>query len=305
LLSALDGLFLLRPLLMPPVWTIGLLGFGRGQEFAGETGALPPLVPIGLFTLLTGGVYAQNQIYDIESDRKNSKLFLLADGFISLARAQRIVWSCFALAVGGAWWHARWLGALVSVAALAGMAYNMPPFRWKDRPVEGFMYNVGVYGVIVFLTGWGGVAPITPEAFMTTLPYCLGVAAIYLNTTLPDISGDRATGKITFGVRYGFQPTSTLACALLAAGAAAALWLRDGYFALPALICLPFFIRMRRSGRVEDVALATKLGVLTLSLAAVVVYPPYMVLLALLYFGAQPYYRLRFGIRYPSFRYQR
>ena len=59
------------------------------------------------------------------------------------------------------------------------------------------------------------------------------------------------------------------------------------------------------TGRVDDVARATKVGVLVLALAAVVVYPPYLGLLIVLFFGSRPYYKYRFGITYPSFQVQR
>jgi 4-hydroxybenzoate polyprenyltransferase len=303
--TALDYLFLLRPLLMPPVWTIGLLGFGQGQRAGGLPDGQAAVVALGLFTLLTGGVYAQNQIYDVEGDRANRKLFLLAEGYIPVASAARFAYGCFIVALAGAWGYAPWLGVLMSVAAFMGVAYNTPPLRWKDRPVAGFVYNVAVYGVIVFITGWGAAGRIGADALLQAVPYCLGVGAIYLNTTLPDIPGDRTTGKITIGVKYGFRRTAVSACILLAAGVATGAWLRDAYIAVPSLACLPFFIRMARSGRVEDAALATKLGVLALSLAAVAVWPAYLIVLIVLFYGARPYYKHRFGMTYPSFRYQR
>lgn len=303
--TVLDYLFLMRPMLMPPVWTIGLLGFASARTAPASVSCVSAIIPLGLFTILTAGVYVQNQIYDIEGDRLNRKLFLLAEGHIAVASARWVALGCFGTAVAGAWWYAPWLGALMAVAAFFGAAYNMPPFRWKDRPLEGFLYNAVLYGVIVFLTGWGSVSQPDLQALAGAVPYFFGVGAIYLNTTLPDIPGDLAAGKITIGVKYGFRATAFAACLLLAADVLIAAWIGDWLIAAPSLACLPLFVRMAWSGAVKDAVFATKSGVLALSLSAVTVCPLYLALLTVLYFGSKPYYRKRLGIAYPSFRYQR
>ena len=194
-LAILDHLFLLRPMLMPPVWTIGLLGWGQGQRQIGESDWSQLLVPVAIFTLLTGGVYVQNQIYDIDGDRANRKLFLLAEGYISTRAATIQVFVCYIGAVLLGFIHAIWLGVLMCVAMGLGIQYNTPPLRWKDRPFEGLLYNVIVYGVIAFSIGWLTVASWHSSMLVRTIPYCFGVGAIYLNTTLPDITGDRLAGK--------------------------------------------------------------------------------------------------------------
>ncbi|MBM3265084.1 MAG: UbiA family prenyltransferase [candidate division Zixibacteria bacterium] len=295
--SVLDCFFLMRPLLMPPVWTIGLLGAGQSGGPWRQT-----VLPLALFTILTGGVYVHNQMHDVEGDRLNRKLFLLADGMVSLQTARNLFFACFAIALVGAWIYAPWFGLLTTVSAGMGYAYNAPPFRWKDRPFPGFAYNVVIYGIVVFFVGWAAATEPATAGLVHAVPYVFGVGAIYLNTTLPDIEGDRTTGKITFGVQYGFRPTAVAACLLLAAGATTGAALGDWHFAAPALACLPLYLRMTHTGKITDVAYATRMGVLALALAAVAVCPPYLVLLIVLFYGAKPYYRKRFGIAYPSFR---
>lgn len=303
--KSLDCFFLIRPMLMPPVWTIALLGFGRAQQATGGQEWGVTLVPIALFSLLTGGVYVQNQLYDVEGDRANGKLFLLAEGLVSVIEARWITAILFFVAVVGGWFYSFWLGVILSLSFVLGIAYNVAPFRFKDRPYAGYLYNALIYGVVVFLVGWGAVAPITSEALLATIPYFFGVGAIYLNTTLPDIPGDRANGKMTLGVIWGFKGTAYAACVLLATGTVAGALLKDDYFMIPGAVILPFFGYMAWKGSMEAVALATKLGVLALAVPAMILCPPYFLLLTLLFFGSKPYYRNRFGIRYPSFRYQR
>lgn len=301
-LTALDHLFLLRPMLLPPVWTIGLLGYEQGRRWTGGDAGESPLIPIALFSLLTGGVYVHNQITDIEGDRANQKLFLLADGYISERAATVQMLLCYGGAIGLSFLHSARLGGLMVVGGLLGLLYNSPRFRWKDRPVRGLVYNLCAYGGLAFAVGWLAAAPPVGWLIVHALPYCLGVGAIYLNTTLPDIPGDRLAGKITIGVRHGFQATCILACLFLAGGVLAGFLLGDGFIAIPSLVCLPLFVWMAVNGRVADVARATKIGVLALSMAAVIVSPPYLLVLTVLFFGAKPYYRLRFGLNYPTFR---
>ncbi|MBT5876855.1 MAG: UbiA family prenyltransferase [Candidatus Latescibacteria bacterium] len=304
-LKALDHLFLMRPMLMPPLWTISILGYGQGQRQDVSPDWTTLLYPIAVFTLLTGGVYVQNQVFDLEGDRANNKLFLLGDGYISLRAAGLQTWGCYLGAVILAFFHSTWFGALMCGALLLGSQYNAPPLRMKDRPVEGLLYNVVIYGGFAFVTGWMVLADFSLDLLLKTIPYCLGVGAIYLNTTLPDIPGDRAAGKITIAVKYGYDTAATLAGVMLAVAVITGWIVDDLYIAIPSLLALPLFVKMRVTRNVEDVALATKMGVLLLALAAVLTYPPYLALLILLFFGSKPYYRYRFGITYPSFRVQR
>ncbi len=304
-LTALDHLFLMRPMLMPPVWTISLLAYGQAQQQVSGSDWLPALYPIAVFSLLTGGVYVQNQVHDIESDKANCKLFLLTDGYISVRAANLQTLLCYGASVILAFIHSTWLGSLMSLYLLLGNQYNIPPFRWKDRPNAGLLYNVIVYGTLTYVMGWMAAAPPDYEMVLQSIPYCLGVGAIYLNTTLPDIPGDRAAGKITIAVRYGFKISAVLACVMLSGAVLTGWWLDDPYIAVPSLLALPLFLRMPLTGRVDDVARATKVGVLVLALAAVVVCPPYLGLLIALFFGSRPYYKYRFGITYPSFQVQR
>ncbi len=304
-LKTLDHLFLMRPMLMPPVWTITILGFGQSQRQVPGSDWTVLLYPVAVFTLLTGAVYVQNQVYDVESDRANRKLFLLGDGYISIKTASWQALLCYSTAAVLAFAHSTWFGWLMVVALILGNQYNIKPLRLKDRPVGGLLYNVVVYGGLTFVTGWMSAEVPREGMWISTVPYCFGVAAIYLNTTLPDIDGDRAARKMTIGVKYGFTVTAGAASVLLA-GAVATGWVTgDPYIAVPSAMALPLFVKMAFTGRMEDVARATKIGVLLLALAAVVVCPPYLVLLMVLFFGSKPYYRFRFGITYPSFQVQR
>jgi 4-hydroxybenzoate polyprenyltransferase len=74
--TPLDYFFFLRPVLLPPVWTIALLGTIPLHESRLLSASAWSIFFLHL-TALFGGVYTLNQIYDIESDRLNRKRYFL------------------------------------------------------------------------------------------------------------------------------------------------------------------------------------------------------------------------------------
>ena len=90
--SIFDYFFVLRPTLFFPVWTFALAGVWAQDRF--NESVVPILYSVvhsdftyvlylACLTLLMGGTFLLNQLEDIETDRLNHKLFLIADGEIS------------------------------------------------------------------------------------------------------------------------------------------------------------------------------------------------------------------------------
>ncbi|MBC8277515.1 MAG: UbiA family prenyltransferase [FCB group bacterium] len=124
----LDYFFLLRPTLFFPLWTMVLAGrYNSGSD------SLIGLIFIYLAALL-GASYTVNQIADIEGDKKNNKLFLVADEHVSRNFATGL---CVILVIlGCAGFFSLGLAfGLISVVFIIVTAYlyNIAPFRWKDR----------------------------------------------------------------------------------------------------------------------------------------------------------------------------
>ena len=130
MLKYLDYIFLMRPVLMPPVWTILLLGHARSAQLSGET-HLPGLGLL-LVTFLVGGVYVLNQIFDIESDRLNQKLLFLAKGYISKGAAIVETILLNMLSVIPAFLISLKLGFLFLLGTIFGFLYSAPPFSFKN-----------------------------------------------------------------------------------------------------------------------------------------------------------------------------
>jgi len=301
----LDYVFLIRPTLFYPIWTFFLAGvwggmrFGKGTcDFAHPVG--PLWVAVGL-TLVTGGIFILNQIQDVETDRVNGKLFLLANGIIPVKEAylEAALLTVWGLALGF-WIDSRiGLGFFV-LFVLSGWLYNYPPTRWKNRPVMGLLIN-GTGGLVIYSLGWmvGGGRGFVP---LRVVIYALAGVAVFLNTTLPDMEGDAETGKITFGVRYGVKKTVVWAFVLEIFAVGLAFWFRDWLLFIPGLVVLPFFLMSAAKQTMVEVLRATKFSVLALAAAVCVVFPWYLLPVFGVFFFSKWYYRKRFDFEYPSFR---
>jgi 4-hydroxybenzoate polyprenyltransferase len=176
----------------------------------------------------------------------------------------------------------------------------VPPIRLKGRPILDLLANAVGYGGIAFLVGWAAVAPIDHTAVWRTLPYVFCVGAAFINTTLPDLKGDLASGDRTTGVLLGVRRSCALSlifivCALLSA------WIvGDAIAFITSIICVPFFVYMNFRPERGVIILATRVGILTLSLIACIVIPSYLILFVGTLIFVRWYYATRFGIKYPS-----
>lgn len=298
MLRWLDYLFVIRPVLMPPVWTILLLGHHRSAAFSGESN-LPGLILL-LVTFLVGAVYLLNQIYDVESDRINKKLFFLAEGHISKRNAifQTILLNLFSIIP--AYFISLSLGLLFTLGFLLGFFYSVPPFSLKGRPWGGFLFNILAHGNLAFLGGWSMNHKLSGESILFSLPYMFAVGAVYLNTTIPDIEGDKRSGKITLAVKWGKEKVVTLSFSLVLVATSLSFLIKDIPFFIASALVLPFFLLGALAKKNGNIVLSTKLSILFLSIAAGLFYPWYFVILILGFALTRFYYKARFGLDYPT-----
>jgi chlorophyll synthase len=296
--SPLDYIFVLRPALMPPVWTVFLLGNGfRATRFPARVD-IELALAFGMLTLLFGAVYLFNQVYDIEGDRDNHKLFFLPLGLISVraARIYYVALNIAALALAGAVSFTLFL--LAAMILVLGVAYSAPPWRWKDRAYPALLANAFAHGTLVFLAGWLITGGMPGEGVIRSLPYLFAVGAIYLLTTIPDTPGDQKAGKRTLAVTLGPARTARWALGWYWASVLTAIYNIDLLFLLAALPVAYLFIRA--SGGAPELAIrAVRWAVGLLSLVACIYYPWYLAVLALGFALTRLYYRRRFELRYP------
>lgn len=298
MLKYLDYLFVIRPVLMPPVWTILLLGHHRSSQLSGIN-HLPGLALL-LVTFLVGAVYILNQIFDIESDRLNRKLFFLAQGHISVKAANIETILLNVLSVIPAFMISWQLGLLFTVGMLFGIIYSVPPLSFKNRPIGGLILNALAHGNLAFLIGWCMNQPLSWQSLAFSLPYMLAVSAIYLNTTIPDLDGDKRTGKVTLSVKIGKEKTMVISSILVAISIVLSVLVKDIPFLIASFLSLPFFILCAITKKERYISATTKLAILFLSIAAGIFYPWYFAVLIIGFVGTRLYYKARFNLDYPT-----
>ena len=297
----LDYFFIMRPTLFFPLWTFFLAGCFSAQRYAVLHNHNRMLVSMGLLTLLMGAVYIINQIVDAEGDAKNDKLFFIARGIISEKSAKIQVAILLACSIAVAFLLDLKLGMMfIIVTIFTGLLYSIRPFSWKDRPILGILTN--------FAGGWSIVACGMVAAgywgkgiFIRPLPYAVAIVSVFLLTTILDISGDKETEKITFGVRYGLKKTVYWALVFEIICAIISFWLREWLLFFPAVLAMPLFSIAAFKQDLKSINLAIKITVLLASLAVCAVYPFYFLLIVVNYFFSKWYYRVRFHLEYPKF----
>ncbi len=308
-LRLLDFVFVLRPTLMFPVWTVFLAGHSAWLRF----GSVPERIAwraawewdyvlVGLLiTLCMGATFVLNQITDVESDRLNNKLFLLASGELSVNQAivETVVLAAVAIGIGFLLKPALGV-ALIFCAVVAGVLYSCPPFLCKDRPYAGLICN-GLGALGVFSTGWLVRGQLNSGMWLHAIPFVLALWSLYFFTTLPDAEGDRAAGKMTIGVVHGPRVCTRLALMAETGTLATSFLLRDWFIFVPALAALPLFVIAAVTGTQAAGVRTTKFGLLFVALAYCYAFPGFLVVLALVFIACKLYYRHRFNLNYPSF----
>lgn len=320
-LSRLDYLAVLRPTLMLPVWTMVLLGYYHSLIYSSSPTTfflfhLPQLPDISivvhprgtifktlfLYSLLMGAVYIINQITDAETDDINDKLYLVAQGHVNITflKCESVVLLLSTMLLTFYWFPHRYIyWILIALSIILGIGYSIPPVRFKSKPIVDLSSNALGYGCIAFTVGWLTHSSFSLHALINSLPYIFCVCAAFVNTTLPDLKGDHNSGDRTIGVLLGVKKSCIFSTLFLIIAAVMSLITMD-YMALSvSLLCLPLFIYMTVTRRLSAIILATKSGILLLSLCVCIVIPYYLILLIAVLFAVKWYYLKRFGMKYP------
>jgi 4-hydroxybenzoate polyprenyltransferase len=302
-LKALDYFFVLRPTLFFPVWTIALVGYTRAESLANQhIDGLSLSLYLFALTAVMGASYLLNQIADIISDRLNNKLYLIANGDIPTIAAWTETALLMFLPVGlCAIWRSDLAILLGLVFLVTGVAYSMRPLMLKDRPVAGLLTNL-LGTLLIFSYGWCLHSNVQPAMFKAAIPYLLGVLAVYLYTTIPDMEGDRAADKKTVAVVFGAR--RIIRAGLLSDSAAilAAVVCHDPMVFLAAGLSLYYYIQTVHRENIADVLRTVKMAMLFLTMVVVYYFPIFLAVVAFLFFFSKWYYRHRFNIIYPSLR---
>jgi 4-hydroxybenzoate polyprenyltransferase len=298
LIKILDHFFVLRPTLHLPVWTILLLGYASQISIGHHSPEL--LLALICATGLFGGVFLINQIYDIESDRLNDKVYFLPRGIISLKTAWIMTLTINIVSLVIAFIISISVGIISILLVILGIFYSAPPFAFKGKPWAGALANGLGHGTFVYMLGYSAAGGGLLLGGLRSLPYFLAVASVYIGTTLPDMDGDKNTDKITLSVKFGVKKTILFMFISYLLALVAALLVGDIIFWIAAGIVAPLYFYAFAMRTTKAAFLAVKISVASLSLAAAYLYPLYLVFLALFIFATRVYYKKRFGLVYPS-----
>jgi len=305
-LTAIDAIFLARPVLWIPVWGFCALGYCRAltadygvlQHGAGRG----QFVWMFVFSMAVGSVYVLNQIADFHVDSLNKGFPLLVRGRIGLKTAYvSALFFAAASIIGAALLRPSF--AFFSAAALAlGIIYSFKPAYLSGRPITDFCANALGYGGIAFGAGWtlAGRTVVHPSFITASAPYVLLMAGGSICSTLPDYDGDKALGKKTTAVVFGKTRALALATVLIIAACGAALLSGDTAALVSGGAALVVLIAYRISPNETLMEATYKVGGAFMMLVAsamfpVIIIPSLTVLLATLL-----YFRLRHGVSYPS-----
>ena len=292
-----DYVFLTRPVLMLPGWSIILLAYQRSSPDSATTSNL--MLTMLAATLLYGGVYILNQIFDRETDKINRKLFLLSEGYVSLKAAVRLMAFCFVSSLVLSFYLSATIGFLFSLMFILNLFYSVPLFSFKNKPALGWLINAIGFGILNFLVGWSLDSELIWKGVLYSLPYFLAVSAIYLNTTLLDVEGDKQVNKITWRIRWGLVKTLWVSLALILATLLSAILLKDLPMITTSAVALILSVKMLASKKIRDIVLVNKISILMLSLWAGYFYPWYVAVLIFGFLATKAYYKYRFQMNYP------
>jgi 4-hydroxybenzoate polyprenyltransferase len=300
----------LRPILFFPGWSTMLAGF----FIAYRNTLVRPFLEINaqdfrlilflmiLFAAAMGGCFLLNQLQDIESDRRNKKLFIIAEGHINRRAAVIEIIVLIILSLSLAFYVSADVGLLAAIFILiTGYVYNFKPFRLKNRP-WGSLFANGLMGWLAFSIGWASRQPMGVRLIFDSLPYLFFNTALYLFTTLPDREGDMQSGKRTLAVAYGIKFIVYTAFLLYLGSMVCGFIVYDKLALFFILLSLPFFLLTLKEQNTESTMRATKFAILFFALAVCLKWPYYFIFMITTFFITRWYFKMRFTFDYPNFR---
>ncbi|HAD81079.1 MAG: hypothetical protein A2509_07870 [Candidatus Edwardsbacteria bacterium RIFOXYD12_FULL_50_11] len=300
----LDYLFVLRPILLVPAWTMLLVGYFRAQGHLAVSLKLPGefWLAMLIYSGLMGAVYIINQIFDVETDRLNKKLFLVAEGYVNKTAIiiESIILFLTAIFIGF-WKFSILFGVIITLSGILGLLYSVPPFKFKAKPFLDMLANGLGYGLLAFAAGWLSAGRDNANLWLFSMPYVLAVSAVYLNTTIPDHNSDKATGNITTGVFIGIKVTRWLALALMLGSLLLSIHFKDHLCLAASGAALPLFVMAVISGNMKWTMLSYQAGSLMLVVLSGMLFPIYIPILIATFLALKFYHKWRFGMDYPKF----
>lgn len=301
-----DIIFLLRPSLFFPVWIMISSGMitssmqvDRYKIWINEFN-LNTLIIFIAFTIVSGVTFIINQLYDIESDDINNKLFLIKEKIskeyaINLCKVLLIIAFILLLTTG--------ISNIILASILFlfwGIFYNLKPFEYKQSPKMSIVINFSA-GLILFTIGWNITGHININILYFSLPYLFCFSAVSMLTAIPDMLGDKKINKRTFPIKYGERTTILIATILVLLSFILGLNNNDPTISTASLISLPFYIFNIFSLKLNNVLRTIRFSIFNLGFFLMAVYPYLFIINFINFYFIKYYYWHRFDLHYPTF----
>ncbi len=303
-INIFDYFFILRPLILIPVLDFFLIGnyIASGKN----TFTYKTLLGLSIYGLLMGGVYILNQITDIETDRLNKKLFILSENIMPINHAYIEMFMLWIISLFLSWYLGLSFFLVILGSLLLGVFYSLPPIKLKGRPFLDTLSNGFGYGMLNFIAGWLIQKNFEWRVFLIFLPYFFSICAVFVNTTIVDIKGDRESGEITTSVFLGEKISYLTSSSFILLGMFFSIINRDIICLIPSALALPFFLylifyylKYKRINR-KITILSFRLPGLIFTAITCILYPGFIPFLFVIMIGMKIYYKKRFNMDYPT-----
>jgi 4-hydroxybenzoate polyprenyltransferase len=249
-------------------------------------------------------VYVLNQIADIEVDKKNGGLPLLASGIVGKRSAWICAGVCFLFSIIIPLLSGDQPLVLLSTGSLLlGVLYSFKPTFFSGKPVLDFISNALGYGVIAFGAGWylSENTFSSLSSFVTSsLPYFLLMCAGSISSTLPDKDADKSENKNTTAVVLGTSVANTLAIITLIASLVISLYQNDFIAVVCSVVPMPFYIGYALKPNQFFVESTYKTGGALTMICAALILPLMLPVGIIVFISTLLYFRIRHKVHYPS-----
>jgi 1,4-dihydroxy-2-naphthoate octaprenyltransferase len=181
---------------------------------------------------------------------------------------------------------------------LLGLAYSLPVIRLKDRPLGGLAANALAYGFFIPILAARPVYSL--DDLYSAVPYVLAIAAGYVFTAIPDLPGDKESGKKTIAVILGAGPARVIGTAFISVTAFAGFFVGNWELGVTALIGTAIgLVSCVKTNRSADLA-AAKIPIFILLLFTAAHFPFFLLVILLTIILTRAYYKLKFDVTYPK-----
>lgn len=309
----LDWFFLLRPVVLIPVWTTTAAGLGVGHWLSQSSLFWRVAWNWGIFllfigvALITGAAFIRVQLQAGGETEIKGYHSVLEKGGLSPAKARRLSWIGLVLGLvlvmpGG--WLAVLAGATLFL--IWGLIYGTSYFLWKGRPaVETIIHALA--GVALFCLGWAASGAPLEGSLNLAAPYVMAFASVGALTAItpgprypadmprPGADLQRAPSTKTI--------TISLAIATVMVVVATVWGYRNGdpVISTTAVLTLPFYAVALFYRRELDVVRTSRYSVLIFVIFVGARYPLLFIPVILVFYLSRYYYRRRFGFVHPAF----